>query len=97
MTKEMLSPSEFQELCRNVKLQIEIDGYDVYVTDIIVHNSDRIEVKFFCKEQYMEDELAPHVQACIMKLIEEQRCLLNKQSFQIWSTIKSILQKLFRI
>ncbi|WVX87541.1 head vertex assembly chaperone [Vibrio phage EniLVp02] len=78
-----------------IKMQIEIDGNEVYITDIKVENSGEIKVEFFALDRAKEAELSPHVHACIKKLIEaEHKCQVsNKRSSTLWSRIKNTLLK----
>ena len=78
-----LSLEQFKELDKNVKLQLSIDGEDVYVTDISVYNN-KLKVVFFCKEQYKEEQLSPHVHDCILGLIKEQEANEPKKRFGLF-------------
>ncbi|CAM0038634.1 head vertex assembly chaperone [Vibrio phage F86] len=87
------------EINEKVKFSILIDDVEVYVTDIIVDNNDRLKVEFVTQHPEREDEIRPHVEACIMKLISEEQkneeqttCKSNSRFSQIWSVIKNTLR-----
>lgn len=95
LVQEMLT-----EINDRVKFSILIDDIEVYVTDIIVDNSGRIKVEFVTQTPEREDEIRPHVEACIMKLISEeqnneveQQCKSKGRFSQIWSKIKNSLRQ----
>lgn len=75
-----LTTEQFKELDKTVKLQIEIDGHCVYVTDVSVYN-DKLKVVFFCKDEKLEEQLTPHVHDCILGLIREQEQKAPKKRF----------------
>lgn len=95
----MLSPQQAEEMVTElselVKMEIEIDGVVVYVTNIIFIN-EKLKVDFFTQCPEREDEIKPHVETCIMKLIsdEERKQVCNSKNpfSRICSKIKNILR-----
>ncbi|AAQ64080.1 hypothetical protein KVP40.0009 [Vibrio phage KVP40] len=87
------------ELQERVKFSIMIDDIEVYITDIIVDNSGRLKIEFVTQHPDKEDQIRPHVEACIMKLISEEQkrngveeqCKSRSRFSQILSKIKSTL------
>lgn len=79
-TTDLLTPEQFKELSKDVKLQLLIDGHDVYVTGIEVYNG-KVKVSFFCKDQHQEEALSPFVYDCILKLIKEQEQSTPRKKF----------------
>ncbi|CAL9959343.1 head vertex assembly chaperone [Vibrio phage K567] len=99
-----MTPNEVSEILtginEHVKFSILIDDVEVYVTGIIVDNSGRLKVEFVTQHPEREDEVRPHVEACIMKLISEEQkkseatqCKSNSRFSRILSKIKNIMQR----
>lgn len=87
----------FEDLNKEVKIVLEIDGIEVYVTDVILKKK-RVQVKYTCPTLDEVDEtLDNKVHDCIMKLIEAEQCKQSsQQSSPICSTIMNTLSGLFR-
>lgn len=87
----------YDDLNKDVKIIIEVDGIDVYVTDVAIKNK-RVQVKYTCPTLDEVDEtLDKKVHDCIIKLIEAEQCKQsNQQSSPIYSTIMNTLSGLFR-
>ncbi|AGB07016.1 hypothetical protein [Vibrio phage XZ1] len=87
------------ELQERVKFSIMIDDIEVYITDILVDNSGRLKIEFVTQHPDKEEQIRPHVEACIMKLIREEQnkngvkeqCKSRSRFSQILSKIKSTL------
>ncbi|AGN30059.1 hypothetical protein VPFG_00056 [Vibrio phage nt-1] len=87
------------ELNEQVKFSIMIDDIEVYITNILLDNSGRLKVEFVTQHPDKEEQIRPHVEACIMKLISEeqqrngveQKCKSRSRFSQILSKIKSTL------
>ncbi|CAL9975903.1 head vertex assembly chaperone [Vibrio phage D479] len=95
-----ISPKEvkhvLQELKDKIKFSILVDDVEVYVTNIIVEPSGGLRVEFFTQNPDKEDEVRPHVEACIQKLIndEEQKECKSKGPFsRTFSKIMNILRR----
>lgn len=95
----MVSPDQVSEMLNgikeSIKFSIMIGDVEVYITDILVNNNG-LKVEFVTQHPEREDEIRPHVEQCIMKLIsdEENREWKSKeQSSPILSKIKSIFQR----
>jgi hypothetical protein len=83
------------EINDKVKFSILIGENEVYITDIVVDNDGKLRVEFVTQNQECEDEIRPHVNACIMKLISDEeikQCKSKSRSSRIWSKIKNILR-----
>lgn len=94
----MISPNQLSEVLQEmqhlIKFSIQIDDVEVYVTDITVHNGG-VNVEFVTQYPEREEEIRPHVEACIMKLIrdeEQKECKSKGLSSRIWSRIRNTLR-----